>query len=188
MRRCDRDGACAESAVSGVTIGGAGAAARPHGVASAEVGVASAEVGIFNRASLRPDDAMNIGKRQQAAALAAAESVLHPQLLGKSQGARKLLARRVEKITAAASTAEGGGGAVPSGGRGGSTRAARRQARNQGRGQYEKRVREQLGTVSADGSSWLSSWVRSRWVLPLAAGAVATTIAILVARRAMARR
>ena len=49
---------------------------------------------IFDRSSLRPDDAAN-AEPAHAAASAAAATVLHPHLLGKSAGARKRLERRL---------------------------------------------------------------------------------------------
>ena len=138
---------------------------------SASAGEAPA---FFNRSSLRPDDANGPSGNMQ---------VLHPQLLGKSAGAR----RRLERRTAPGKEATQGGGAVDS------SRRQRRQARNTGRGAYEEHVRLQLGAAGdisrpqtlANGLKKLCAraWQQHPGVLAL----VATLSTVFVAARHMRR-
>ena len=158
---------------------------------------------IFERAVLRPDDAHLIGDDKRA--VAAAQSLLHPELLKKSSSARRRLARRLDKLTGGtAAQAEGGhdghgAGSPPvplPGAYGASTRAMRRQVRNQGRGKYEARVRAQLGAIVAghDEGVHTNAWrlggpfVRRWWLSTLAAGAVLLTASLLARAGARSKR
>ena len=138
---------------------------------------------IFNRASLRPDDPGNASASGDAATAAVTE-VLHPHLLGKSAGARKRLERRLARVACSSTASDGAnhqaGDAASKGDCiekgygelcGTSTRAARRQARSRGRGQYEQQVRTRLEQIAAQHDRWSSSVLP--WTLAAAGVAVA---------------
>ena len=142
-----------------------------------------ASLPLFERASLRPDDARREAVHRAAAqgtaaqgAMAqgaaaygrvssASEQVLHPELLGKSSGARRRLARRQAR-----SEAERAAGQL-AGGYGSSRRAQRRQERNSGRGKYEQHVRERLAAIGAG----QAAWTVLSWAVPVA-GAMAASL------------
>ena len=136
--------------------------------------------GIFNRASLRPDDLSNVADLGSAAA--AAGKVLHPQLLGKSAGARRRLEKRLAQAATNAAAEDTDAGVNESG------RSSRRRARNQGRGTYEDRVRNQLVAACSGegGRGWAGTY--SETIHTISAFAVVavslTSLAIAVGRRA----
>jgi hypothetical protein len=139
-----------------------------------------ADTPIFNRASLRPDDVANLGANGDVGA--DPERVLHPQLLGKSAGARKRLEKRLAR--AAGAEAEADDDAA----RG--ARSARRRARNAGRDEYENLVRERLamGAAHEPQGAWAAAgaWVRVAWrhrLVLLTVAAAATFVVRTVRRR-----
>ena len=134
VRICTADGVTRDLAAASAEAATKGHNAGREGV-SGDGSAVNRSPQIFNRASLRPDDLVN-GSVQGATA--AASAVLHPELLGKSAGARKRHERRV-----AAAASHGAGPADESG----SARSTRRRARNQGRGEYEEQVRKKLVAV-----------------------------------------
>ena len=135
--------------------------------------VSAASQELFNRASLRPDDIANRASPEAATVSAMAENVLHPKLLGKSAGARRRLEKRLAKAAGDGTNAADADDT--------SARSARRRARNGGRGEYERGVRERLGDVVSSASSSEGLWYH------VAAGVLIAMASAFVVR-AVARR